>query len=60
MGRHLKEIISILDELDMIQNATLIQKASLPDEKIFRGKEIAAMTEEDIKASYLSVMIVKC
>ena len=59
MGRHLKEIISILDELGMIQNATLIQKASLPDEKIFRGKEIAAMTEEDFKAAYLSVMIVK-
>lgn len=59
MGRHLKEIISILDELGMIQNATLIQKASLPDEKIFRGKAIAVMTEEDLKASYLSVMIVK-
>ena len=59
MNRHLKEIISILEKLDMIQNATLIQKASLPDEKIFQGKEIAVMTEEDLKASYLSVMIVK-
>lgn len=59
MNRHLKEIISILEKLDMIQNATLIQKASCQDEKIFRGKEIAVMPEEDLKASYLSVMIVK-
>ena len=57
MGRHLKEIISILDELDLIQNATLVQKASLPEEKIFFGKELLHMSEKDFESAYLSIII---
>ncbi|MBR4600642.1 MAG: precorrin-2 C(20)-methyltransferase [Treponema sp.] len=58
MGRHLREIISIIEEYKLIQNAILVQKASLPEEKIFRGKEILLMTEDDFEGAYLSVMIV--
>ena len=58
MGRHLREIISIVEEYKLIQNAILVQKASLPEEKIFRGKEILLMTEDDFEGAYLSVMIV--
>lgn len=58
MGRHLEEIISLLDALGLIQNSTLVQKASLDDEKIFQGEEIKSMTKEDLKNAYLSVMIV--
>ena len=59
MARHLKEIISLLSDLDLIQNATLVQKASLSEEKIFRGEEILHLSEEDFKNAYLSVLIVK-
>lgn len=58
MGRHLREITKILEELNLIQKSTLVQKASLEGEKIFRGKEILEMAEEDLKNAYLSVLIV--
>lgn len=58
MGRHLKEIISILNELDLIQNATLVQKASLPEEKIFCGEELLHLSEKDFESAYLSIIIV--
>lgn len=59
MGRHLKEIISILNEEKLIQNATLVQRASLPEEKIFRGTELMTLSKEDFENAYLSVLIVK-
>ena len=59
MGHHLKEIILLLGKLDLIQNATLVQKASLPDEKIFYGEEILSMSERDFENAYLSVLILK-
>ena len=59
MGHHLKEIISLLGKLDLLQNATLVQKASLADEKIFYGEEILSMDEKDFENAYLSVLILK-
>lgn len=59
MGRHLREIIALLDECVLIQNAVLVQKASLPGEKIFRGEDMLAMSEQDFESAYLSVMIVR-
>ena len=59
MARHLKEIISLLNEENLIQNAVLAQKVSLPDEKIFKAEEILNLNEEDFKNAYLSVMIIK-
>ena len=59
MGHHLKEIISLLGKLDLLQNATLVQKASLADEKIFYGEEILSMNEADFENAYLSVLILK-
>jgi len=59
MGQHLKEIISILNEENLIQNATLVQNASLPEEKIFRKTELMTLSKEDFENAYLSVLIVK-
>ena len=59
MGRHLKEIISLLENMNLIQNSTLIQKASLADEKIFHGKEILSLSVKDFENAYLSLIIVK-
>ena len=58
MGRHLKEIISILDEMELIHNVTLVQKASLPEEKIFCGEELLHLSEKDFESAYLSIIIV--
>lgn len=58
MGRHLREIISILNELNLIQKATLVQKASLPQEKIFCGEELLHMSDKDFESAYLSIIIV--
>ena len=59
MGRHLKEIISLLQELNLIQKSTLVQKAGLEEEKIFDTEKILSMSEKDFENSYLSVLIVK-
>lgn len=59
MGKKLKEIIPLMQKLNLIQNAVLVQKASLSDQKIFRAEELLKMTEEDFENAYLSVMIVK-
>jgi len=58
MARHLKEILLLLEKENLIQNASLVQKAGMEGEKIFVGKEIFSMSEEDFKNSYLSVIIV--
>ncbi|WP_294427798.1 precorrin-2 C(20)-methyltransferase [uncultured Treponema sp.] len=59
MGRHLKEIISLLSEMDLIQYSLLVQKSSLPDEKTFFGNEILSMSPEDFENAYLSLIIIK-
>ncbi len=58
MGRHLKEIIQMLAENRLIEDSILVQKASLPDEKIFYGRKILEMTEKDFETAYLSLIIV--
>ena len=59
MGRHLKEIIQILQKLNLIKNSILVQKASRSEQKIFKGEEILNMSETDFEEAYLSVLIVK-
>ena len=45
MGRHLKEIILLLEKLDLIKKSVLVQKASLADEKIFYGEQIFSICQ---------------
>lgn len=59
MGRHLREIIALLEKENLIQKSVLVQKASLPEEKIFYGREISKMSAEDFEKAYLSLIIVK-
>ena len=59
MGRHLREIIALIGECDLFGRTVLVQKASLPDERVFRGEAIRQMREEAFDAAYLSVIIVR-
>ncbi|MCR4823643.1 MAG: precorrin-2 C(20)-methyltransferase [Treponema sp.] len=59
MGRHLKEICLLLKNLNLISSATLIQRAGMEGEKIFRQEEILSMREEDHAFDYLSLIIIK-
>lgn len=59
MGRHLREIIALLEKENLIQKSVLVQKASLPEEKIFCGREISKMSAKDFEKAYLSLIIVK-
>ncbi|MBR1721216.1 MAG: precorrin-2 C(20)-methyltransferase [Treponema sp.] len=59
MGRHLRKIVSLLQEMDLIQKSTLVQKATLEGEKKFSAGQILALSEKDLESSYLSVLIVK-
>ena len=58
-GKHLKKIIALISECDLIEKSFLVQKVSLPDEKIFFGKEMLEMSESDFEKAYLSLIIVK-
>lgn len=59
MGRHLREILALVDALGLSERATLVQKASLPGQKIFRDEELRHLDDSVIADSYLSILIVK-
>ncbi|MBQ7159843.1 MAG: precorrin-2 C(20)-methyltransferase [Treponema sp.] len=59
LGRHLSEIIALVDECGLLERATLVQKVSLPDERIVRGAALRVLDDDVWADSYLSVIIVQ-
>ena len=59
MGRRLREILALVDALGLSEQATLVQKVSLPGQKIFRGEELRHLDGSAVEASYLSILIVE-
>ncbi len=59
MNRHLKECVESVVRAGLIESAVLVQRCSLPGERILSGKALLALPEEILAASYLSVLIVR-
>ncbi len=55
-GRHLMEIVRLIEEKGLLDSSYLVSNVSLPEEKIFFGKEILSAGKE---TGYFSVLIVK-
>lgn len=59
MGRHLEEIIRLIDSLGFLDETLLVQKAGMRVQKIVRGKALLSLDEKMISNAYLSLLIVK-
>ena len=59
MGRHLEEIIRLIDSLGFLDETLLVQKAGMREQIIVRGKALLSLDEKMISNAYLSLLIVK-
>ena len=59
MGRHLREILLLIDACGLRERTTLVQNASLPGDRILHGDALRAVGDDVVADAYLSVGIVR-
>ncbi len=59
MGRHLDQIISLLNQEGLLKNSILVQNSSQSDERLYRADEILLHRGSLAEKAYLSLIIIK-
>lgn len=57
-GRHLRGILALIDECGLLADTVLVQRASLPGQRVLCGAALRGAGDELFRDAYLSVVIV--